>query len=83
MYQLLIATSNGGKLAEFERLLEGCGWELTSPAQLGLALSKDEPGETYDENAKIKAINGARASGLVTLADDSGLEIDAMDGGPG
>lgn len=83
MPQLLIATNNPGKLAEFERLLAGCGWELVTPAQLNLTLLDEEPGETYEANAKIKALNGARASGLVTLADDSGLEIDALDGGPG
>jgi XTP/dITP diphosphohydrolase len=83
MPQLLIATNNPGKLAEFRRLLDGCGWELVSPRDLGLALPDDEPGHTYEENAKIKALNGARASGLVTLADDSGLEIDALDGAPG
>jgi len=81
--QLLIATNNPGKVAEFRRLLAGCGWELVTPAQLDLKLPEDEPGETYEENAKIKALNGARASGLVALADDSGLEIDALDGGPG
>ncbi len=83
MPRLLLATNNPGKLAEFERLLAGCGWELVTPSQLGLTLPNEEPGETYEENAKIKALNGARASGLVTLADDSGLEIDALDGGPG
>ena len=83
MPRLLIATNNPGKLAELQRLLTGCGWELVSPATLGLALPDDEPGQTYEENAKIKALNGARASGLVTLADDSGLEIDALDGAPG
>lgn len=83
MPRLLVATNNPGKLAECERLLAGCGWELVTPAALGLALPDDEPGETYEENATIKAVNGARASGLVTLADDSGIEIDALDGGPG
>jgi XTP/dITP diphosphohydrolase len=83
MPRLLIATNNPGKVAEFRRLLAGCGWELVTPAQLSLKLSDTEPGETYEENAKIKALNGARASGLVALADDSGLEIDALGGGPG
>ncbi len=83
MPQLLVATSNPGKLAEYRRLLDGCGWELVTPSQLGLELPEDEPGETYEENAKIKALTGAQASGLVTLADDSGLEIDALGGGPG
>ncbi len=83
MPRLLIATNNPGKIAEFRRLLDGCGWELVTPAQLDLTLPEDEPGDTYEENAKIKALNGTRASGLVALADDSGLEIDALDGGPG
>ena len=83
MPQLLVATNNPGKLAEFRRLLHGCGWELVTPRELGLELPDDEPGETYAENANIKALNGARASNLVTLADDSGLEIDALDGAPG
>jgi XTP/dITP diphosphohydrolase len=83
MPQLLIATNNPGKVAEFRRLLDGCGWELVTPAELNLNLPDDEPGETYQQNAKIKALNGARASGLAALADDSGLEIDALDGGPG
>jgi len=83
MPQLLIATNNPGKLAEFQRLLQGCGWELVSPRALGLTLPDDEPGHTYEENAKIKALNGAHTTGLVTLADDSGLEIDALDGAPG
>jgi XTP/dITP diphosphohydrolase len=83
MPRLLIATNNEGKLADFRRLLDGCGWELVSPAELGLTLPDDEPGETYAENARIKALNGARASGLVALAEDSGLEIDALGGGPG
>jgi len=76
MPQLLVATNNPGKLAEFQRLLHGCGWDLVSPRELGLDLPDEE-------NAKIKALNGAQASGLVTLADDSGLEIDALDGAPG
>jgi XTP/dITP diphosphohydrolase len=83
MPRLLIATNNPGKAAEFRRLLAGCGWELVTPAELDLKLPEDEPGETYEENAKMKALNGARASGLVALADDSGLEIDALGGGPG
>lgn len=83
MPRLLIATNNPGKVAEFQRLLDGCGWELATPSQLSLTLPGDEPGDTYEANAKIKALSGARASGLVALADDSGLEIDALNGAPG
>ena len=83
MPRLLIATNNAGKLGEYGALLEGCGWELVGPAQVRLQLSVDEPGPDYATNARIKAEAFAKASGLVTLADDSGLEVDALDGGPG
>jgi XTP/dITP diphosphohydrolase len=81
--RLLLATNNAGKIAELRRLLGGCGWELATPAELEIQLSTVETGATYEENAKIKAIAGARASGLVTLADDSGLEIECLAGAPG
>jgi len=81
--RLLLATNNPGKAAEFRRLLEGCGWEMVTPGEIGVELAEEETGETYEENARAKALAGARASGLVTLADDSGIEIDAMGGEPG
>jgi len=81
--RLLLATNNAGKVAEYRALLEGCGWEVVTPADLRLDLAGDETGETYEENARMKAQRGAQASGLVTLADDSGLEIEAMGGEPG
>lgn len=80
MSKLLLATNNRGKLSELRHLLAACGWELVSPADLDLRLPDEETGETYEVNAKIKALNGAAGSGLVTLADDSGLEIDALPG---
>ena len=83
MPRLLLATNNPGKVAEYRALLEGCGWELITPAQLGLELPDEETGDTYEENARMKALRGADASGLVTLADDSGLEIQALGGVPG
>src|SRR2546425_3313893 len=83
MPQLLLATNNPGKVAEYRLLLEGCGWEIVMPEDLGLALPDDETGESYEENARMKAQRGAEASGLVTLADDSGIEIEAMGGEPG
>ena len=83
MPRLLLATNNPGKVAEYRALLESCGWDIVTPADLGLALPEDEPGDTYEENARIKALRGAQASGLVTLADDSGLEIEALAGAPG
>jgi len=81
--RLLLATNNAGKLAEYDVLLEDCGWEVVTPVDLGLEIDADESGETYEANATMKARRGAQASGLVTLADDSGLEIEAMGGEPG
>jgi XTP/dITP diphosphohydrolase len=83
MRRLLIATGNAGKLREYRSLLGDLGWELVSPADIGLALEVSESGRDYAENAKIKAAGFAKASGLVALADDSGLEVDALGGEPG
>jgi XTP/dITP diphosphohydrolase len=83
MPRLLLATNNAGKLAEYAVLLKGCGWEVVTPRDLGLDAEVEETGETYEANATMKARHGAEASGLVTLADDSGIEIEAMDGEPG
>lgn len=83
MPRLLLATNNPGKAAEFRQLLAGCGWQLVAPAELGLTIQVEETGQTYAENATLKAVEYSRAGGLVTLADDSGLEVDALDGRPG
>ncbi|MEO8458363.1 MAG: RdgB/HAM1 family non-canonical purine NTP pyrophosphatase [Chloroflexota bacterium] len=83
MPPLLLATNNPGKVAEFRNLLDGCGWELVTPAEIGVTSEPEETGATYEDNARIKALAGMRASGLVTLADDSGLEVQAMGGEPG
>jgi XTP/dITP diphosphohydrolase len=80
---LLIASSNPGKVAEFRDLLAGSGWQVVSPADVGLALEVEESGESYAENARLKATAFGEASGLAALADDSGLEVDALDGQPG
>ena len=83
--KLLIATNNPGKVREYQELLEDLpiAVEITYPAQEGLALEVEESGETFEENARLKALAFAQASGLLTLADDSGLEVDALDGAPG
>jgi XTP/dITP diphosphohydrolase len=83
MPHLLIATSNAGKVAEFRELLDGCGWEIIAPADIGLDLQVDETGTTYAENARLKAEAFRRASGLGALGEDSGLEVDALNGDPG
>jgi XTP/dITP diphosphohydrolase len=81
--RLLIATNNPGKAAEYRELLGDAGWELVTPRDVGLQLEVEESGGDYAENAKIKAATFAKASGLVALADDSGIEVDALGGEPG
>lgn len=83
MPQLLIATENQGKIKELQELLAELGLELLTPRQIGLNLNVIEDGHTYQENAGKKARAYAAASGLLSLADDSGLEVDALNGAPG
>ena len=83
MKQLLIATNNKGKVKEIQDLLKDTGIELVTPAQINLDLDVLEDGHTYAENATKKAIAFAQASELISLADDSGLEVDALNGAPG
>jgi len=83
MHKLLIATNNQGKVQELHELLQGMGIELVTPSQIGLDLDVLEDGLTYAENATKKAIAFAKASNLISLADDSGLEVDALNGAPG
>ena len=80
---LLIATNNQGKVKELHDLLNDTGIELVTPAQIGLDLDVVEDGATYAENATKKAVAFAQASRLISLADDSGLEVDALAGAPG
>ena len=81
--KLLVATNNPGKVREYEELLTGLPFRVTYPAQEGIDLEVEESGATFEENARLKALAFARASGLLTLADDSGLEVDALGGAPG
>ncbi|NIV27971.1 MAG: RdgB/HAM1 family non-canonical purine NTP pyrophosphatase [Anaerolineae bacterium] len=85
MTKLLVGTNNQGKVREYEELLTDlpASLEVTYPAREGLTMEVQESGETFEENARIKALAYARASGLVSLADDSGLEVDALSGAPG
>jgi XTP/dITP diphosphohydrolase len=80
---LLVATENPGKLIELQALLAQVPARLVSPSGLGLSLHVVEDGSTYAENAARKALAYAKASGLISLADDSGLEVDALNGQPG
>jgi len=81
--KLLIATHNKGKLKEYEELFSDLGLTLTDPLSEGLTVEVRETGRTFTENAVLKARTYAAASGLLTLADDSGLEVEALGGGPG
>ena len=83
MNKLLIATNNKGKVIELQELLKDTGIELVTPADINLILDVEEDGKDYAENACKKAIAFAAASGLISLADDSGLEVEALGGAPG
>ena len=81
--RLVIATNNGGKLKEFKKLLEPFGFEAISMREAGFTDEIIEDGDTFEENAHIKARAVFEATGLPTIADDSGLEIDFLNGAPG
>lgn len=81
--KILLASNNRGKLLEIRALLADLPLELVSPADLGLSFDVLEDGQTYQENAARKALAFAQAAGLTSLADDSGLEVEALDGLPG
>jgi len=81
--RLLVATTNAGKVAELRPLLAPLGWELLGLSDVGPQSVPREDGATFAENAAAKALHYARATGLDVLADDSGLEVDALGGAPG
>jgi XTP/dITP diphosphohydrolase len=83
MSKLLIATNNQGKLIELHDLLKKLGIEFINPEQLKLDLDVAEEGQTYAENAALKAMAFSKATGFITLADDSGLEVEVLGGEPG
>ncbi len=82
--RILIATRNAKKLKEMAELLSDTRWSLVSLADFPeIQGDVDETGATYEENAEIKALAGLRATGLISIADDAGLEIDFLGGEPG
>lgn len=81
--KLLVATRNPGKVNEYQDILADLPVEITWLDAEGISLEVEETGATFEENAVLKATAYARASGLLTWADDSGLEVDALDGWPG
>lgn len=83
MRDLLVATTNRHKLEEYRTIFSGLPFRLLSLHDILLKMDIEETGTTFAENAVLKAVAYAKASGLLTLADDSGLEIDALGGAPG
>jgi XTP/dITP diphosphohydrolase len=83
MSELLLATNNPGKLQELRQLFQDVPFRLVSPADIGLSLDVVENGRSYTANARLKAHAFWHASGLATVADDSGLEVAALGGAPG
>jgi XTP/dITP diphosphohydrolase len=81
--RLLLGTNNSGKIQEMTALLHGLPLELQTPSSLSIDLHVDETGKSYQENAALKALTWSLRSGMACLADDSGLEVDSLDGAPG
>ena len=81
--RLLVATGNPGKLREYASLLHDTPFSLVSLKDVGITQEVPETGDTFHENAWLKASGYAEMSGMMTLADDSGLEVDALRGEPG
>src|SRR6266568_798353 len=83
MRTLLLATTNQHKLEEYRTIFSDLPFKIVSLSDVHLDLDVEETGSTFAENAELKARTYAKASGILTLADDSGLEIDALEGAPG
>ena len=81
--KLVIASNNKGKIREYKQILEPLGYEVFSQSEAGLILDVEETGTTFAENSALKARAAFKLCGCAVLADDSGLEIDALDGEPG
>ena len=81
--KLILATGNKGKVREFKEILEPLGYEISSQGELGLDLDVEETGETFEENAFLKASAVLQATGHAAVADDSGLCVEALGGAPG
>ena len=81
--QLILATHNPGKLAEMQTILTSLGVQVLSPADAGVSVEVEETGSTFAENALLKAKAICAAAGLPAIGDDSGLCVDALNGGTG
>lgn len=83
MIDLLLASQNPGKLAEMKQLVDGLPFRIVGPRDVGITTAPEETGTTFVENAILKARHYAQQSGLLAVADDSGISVDAMNGEPG
>lgn len=83
MDKIIIATKNKGKTTEFRKLLAECGFEIFSMAEVGCNIEIDETGMSFQENAILKAEAVSEATGEITIADDSGLMVEFLNGAPG
>ncbi|MBU2608797.1 MAG: RdgB/HAM1 family non-canonical purine NTP pyrophosphatase [Chloroflexi bacterium] len=83
MPKLLLGTNNGAKVREYQSLLPNIPYDLVTMAEAGITTEVEEVGGSLEENARLKATELAKESQLLTLADDSGLEVDALGGEPG
>ena len=83
VHDLLLASQNPGKLSEMRQLVERLPFRVVGPRELGIEDAPEETGATFVENATLKALHYARRSGLLSVADDSGLSVGALGGGPG
>ncbi len=83
LQSLVIASGNQGKIREIKAILQGVEFKIVSGAELGVFVDVKETGATYAENARLKAVAYQAATGQAVLADDSGLEVDALEGAPG
>ena len=81
--KFVLASHNKGKLSEMQAILQELGVEIVLQSDLGLALEPEENGETFTDNARIKARAVMEASGLPAIGDDTGLCVDALNGAPG
>ena len=83
MPNLLLASTNPGKIKEYRFLLGNLGYQITTLGEQGISKFAIESGNSYEQNAQLKAVAYAKLSQLTTIADDSGLEVDALSGMPG
>ena len=81
--KFVLASQNQGKLVEMQGILQSLGIEIVLQSELGVSVDVEETGTTFEENARLKAVAVMQATGLPAIADDSGLCVDALNGGPG